>query len=114
MKKITREQMVGEIWDARSEQIVSIMAEKAWISCPYTFENFRADMRRRELVVDEKTLRTKWEIMVLGGIIRETGKNRGELAFAAFRDRMPSSARMMLARITESKTSQVTAPGVRA
>lgn len=94
--------MVDEIWDARSEQISAFLMEKGWLSCPYTYANFCNDMRRRELVVDERTLRTKWESMILGGIIRETGKKRGELSFVAFRDLMPSKCRMHLVSLLES------------
>ena len=96
MRRICKDQLVREIWDSRAEQIQSIMAEKGWISCPYTYENFKQDMMRRELLVDERTIRTKWELLVSTGVIRETAKNRGEIAFVAFKDLMPSRSRIVL------------------
>ena len=96
MRRICKDQLVREIWDSRAEQIQSIMAEKGWISCPYTFENFKTDMLRRELLVDERTIRTKWDLLVYTGVLRETGKGRAEIAFSAFKDLMPSRSRIVL------------------
>ena len=91
------------------------MAEKGWISCPYTYENFKQDMMRRELLVDERTIRTKWELLVSTGVLRETAKNRGELAFVAFRDLMPSRSRLILLNlIEETKPASSHAEKVRA
>ena len=115
MRRICKDQLVREIWDSRAEQIQSIMAEKGWISCPYTYENFKQDMMRRELLVDERTIRTKWELLVSTGVLRETAKNRGELAFVAFRDLMPSRSRLILLNlIEETKTASSHAEKVRA
>ena len=70
---------------------------------------------RRELLVDERTIRTKWELLVSTGVLRETAKNRGELAFVAFRDFMPSRSRLILLNLVEeTKTASSHAEKVRA
>ena len=99
MKRITKEQILREIWENRAEQIISVMRDKGWESCPYTYENFKTDIMKHELLVDERTIRTKWELLVNTEVIEITGRNRGDLKFRAFLPFMPSQAKTVLRRI---------------
>ena len=48
MRKITRQEIVCEIWSSRSSQFQEFILTKKWISCPYNFDNFVRDMYRND------------------------------------------------------------------
>lgn len=106
MKRIAKDQITREIWQNRSEQIVSFMRGKGWDSCPYTYENFKADMMRNELLVDERTMRTKWELLSSTGVIKSTGRGRAELQFSAFLPYMSASCKSLLHRLQDGGESE--------
>ena len=94
MRKITRQEIVCEIWSSRSAQIQELIHVKKWLSCPYTFDNFVRDMLRNDLVTDKRTLKTKWEMLECSGIIRTNERGISEIAFESFLDLMPPTLRI--------------------
>ena len=96
MRKITRQEIVCEIWSSRSSQFQEFILTKKWISCPYNFDNFVRDMLRNDLVTDKRTLKTKWEMLECSGIIRTNERGISEIAFESFSDVMPATLRIRL------------------
>lgn len=106
MKRIAKDQITREIWENRNEQIISFMRGKGWDSCPYTYENFKTDMMRRELLVDERTMRTKWELLLNTGVLTSTGRGRADLQFSAFLPYMSASCKSLLHRLQAGGESE--------
>lgn len=96
MRKITRQEIICEIWSSRSSQFQEFILAKRWISCPYNFDNFVRDMLRNDLVTDKRTLKTKWEMLECSGIIRTNERGISEIAFESFSDVMPATLRIRL------------------
>ena len=96
MRKITRQEIVCEIWSSRSSQFQEFILTKKWISCPYNFDNFVRDMLRNDLVTDKRTLKTKWEMLECSGIVRTNERGNSEISFEAFSDIMPATLRIRL------------------
>ena len=92
MRKITRQEIICEIWSSRSSQFQEFILAKRWISCPYNFDNFVRDMLRN----DKRTLKTKWEMLECSGIIRTNERGISEIAFESFSDVMPATLRIRL------------------
>lgn len=114
MKRVCKEQLLNEIWYSREEQILGQMVNQGWKSCPYSFSNFKSDMMARELLVDERTIRNKWTILVSNKVIRETVPYKGELEFMSFRSYMKLKDLRMLISIIESTAETSIADGVKA
>lgn len=105
MRKISREEVLAEIWKARGDQIVSWMASKGEPSLPYSFDNFTRDMLKSELIADKRTIQTKWDLLCASDVVRPRGKPHtyGDLSFMAFKSRMTASAEDMLDSIVNGE-----------
>lgn len=73
MRRITHDEVMREIWNGSSELFISKLAEGD-NQARYTFDRFRKDMMRHDLLVDSRTIKTKWDSLIAKGVIRETGK----------------------------------------
>lgn len=73
MRRITHEEVMREVWEGSTELFVSLLAEGK-NQARYSFERFRKDMMRHDLLVDNRTIKTKWDSLIAKGVIRETGK----------------------------------------
>ena len=109
MRKITRQEIVCEIWSSRSAQIQELIHVKKWLSCPYTFDNFVRDMLRNDLVTDRRTLKTKWEMLECSGIIRTNERGISEIAFESFLDLMPPTLRIRFFDLQREEQQKVEA-----
>lgn len=103
MRKITRQEVLAAIWASRSAQFQDFILAKNWTSCPYNFENFTRDMLRGDTISDKRTLRTKWDMLECGGVVRSNGRGLTEIAFDAFSDLMPATTRIQLHDIMRSE-----------
>lgn len=73
MRRITHEEVMREIWEGSTELFVSFLADGK-NQAKYSFERFRKDMMRHDLLVDNRTIKSKWDSLIAKGVIRETGK----------------------------------------
>lgn len=73
MRRITHDEVMREIWEGSTELFVSLLADGK-NQAKYSFERFRRDMMRHDLVVDNRTIKSKWDNLIAKGVIRETGK----------------------------------------
>ena len=99
MRKITHNEVMREIWNNSSEFFISEMAVHKWNSVKYTFARFKDNMMRNELIVDERTMKLKWDLLQAKGIIKEVGKSGYKdsiLNIWAFSNIMGDSARKLL------------------
>lgn len=96
MRKITRQDVIAAIWASRSSQFQEFILTKSWASCPYNFDNFVRDMLRDDTITDKRTMKSKWDMLECGGIVRLTGRGQSEIAFDAFSDLMPATLKIRL------------------
>ena len=73
MRRITHEEVMREIWEGSTELFVPFLADGK-NQAKYSFERFRKDMMRHDLLVDNRTIKSKWDSLIAKGVIRETGK----------------------------------------
>ena len=73
MRRITHEEVMREIWEGSTELFVSFLADGK-NQAKYSYERFRKDMMRHDLLVDNRTIKSKWDSLIAKGVIRETGK----------------------------------------
>lgn len=110
--KIPLESVKRQIWRLRQDQIAALI-RRGDTTMPYPFAKFRQDMASTDLIVDIRTLRTKW-LGLVGD--RTVGMDDGNpetayLVFRAFRAYMDSETLGILeGRHTQAHTSA----GVRA
>lgn len=99
MQKVTSETILREIYESRYEAFASVMAHNHWNLIEYDFSKFRADMLRRELLSDIKTIKTKWDMLAAQGVIRPYGErnyDKAELNLWAFHPYMSPQAQELL------------------
>lgn len=73
MRRITHDEVMREIWNGSTELFVCSLSEGKNV-VKYTFDRFRQDMMRHDLLVDNRTIKTKWDSLIAKGVIKETGK----------------------------------------
>ena len=73
MRRITHDEVLREIWEGSTELFVSFLADGK-NQAKYSFDRFRRDMMRHDLLVDNRTIKSKWDSLIAKGVIRETGK----------------------------------------
>lgn len=99
MQKVSFEEIMREIYSSRAEAFAIIMAKKSWNVVSYDFGKFKDDMLRNELLSDPKTIRTKWDLLVVKGVVRPYGKKNydaAEINLWKFANYMAPSARELL------------------
>lgn len=110
MRKITRQEVISAIWATRSSQFQEFILTKNWTSCPYTYDNFVRDMYCDDTITDKRTIKSKWDMLECGGVIRITGRGQSEIAFSAFSDLMPATTKIRLHDILRAEEQREKAP----
>lgn len=83
MKKVSTAEILREIYGSRKDIIDAYRRDRR-SEVVYNLSNFTDDMRRHELVVDRRTIRDKWSILVTKGVIREEYPGAGYLQIRTF------------------------------
>lgn len=99
MKKVSSEEILKEIWENSGEYFISAIVTKNWNHVRYSFARFTTDMAVSELIVDQRTLKGKWDILEAKGVLRDVGKSRyrdASLNLWALTPYMSSSAKKAL------------------
>lgn len=112
MQKVTADAILREIYDSRYEVFADLMAHNGWNLVEYDFTKFRADMLRRELLSDIKTIKTKWDMLAAQGVIKPYGKriyDKAELNLWAFAPFMSPQAQALLIETGKAPVGRRTA-----
>lgn len=108
MRKVTRNEVLEAIWASRKEAIYRLIDDEGWISCPYTYEQFRMDMLKADLISDRRTIQTKWDGLVSVKTIKASSKSytEGILYFEPFVSRMDPLHRDLLMSTLRAKAQE--------
>lgn len=62
-RRITTDEIVQTVFERHEEGICALYIEGCG-SMPYSYGDFRRDMRIAELMVDDRTIRDRWELLM--------------------------------------------------
>lgn len=115
MRKIGMNEVMREIYDAHHEYFMNELA-LGRSKVPYTYDMFRSDMIRHELVNDRGTIKTKWDILRSNDVVCKATLNgvmRDALDLAKFFAFLPHDGKILLRQCggVERNTVNITGGG---